>query len=88
VDRRGAVCTQVDPEIFYPVSLDPISSGVLAARRVCTGCPVLAECRADVMAHEDPARRWGITAGLTPVERRTLFAASRDSSPRSGAVAA
>ncbi len=40
------------------------------------------------MTGEDPARRWGITAGLTPDERNELFAGRRFSSARSGAVAA
>ena len=35
---------------------------------------------ADVMAAEDPARRWGISGGTTPAERAALFAAHRTAS--------
>ena len=72
-----AACTEVDPEIFYPLDLDPDSAGVADAKRICAVCPVRAECLADVMAGEDPARRWGISGGTTPAERAALFAAQR-----------
>ena len=83
-----AACRQVDPEIFYPLDLDPRSHGVRAARRVCTGCPVLPECLADVLDSEDPARRWGVIGGTTPDERAALFARTRPQNTRRGAVAA
>lgn len=75
--RRAAACAAVDPETFYPLDLDPTGPAVAAARRVCAGCPVRAECLADVMAGEDPARRWGVTAGLTADERAVLYATRR-----------
>lgn len=86
--RRDAECADVDPEIFYPLDLDPLGPAVTAAREVCAGCPVRLDCLLDVMTGEDPARRWGITAGLTPDERADLFAGRRTSSARPGAVAA
>jgi WhiB family redox-sensing transcriptional regulator len=70
-----AACAGVDPEVFYPLDLGPDSAGVAAAKQVCAVCPVRAECLADVMAAEDPARRWGISGGTTPAERAALFAA-------------
>jgi WhiB family redox-sensing transcriptional regulator len=72
-----AACTDVDPEVFYPLDLGPDSAGVVAAKEVCAGCPVRAQCLADVMAAEDPARRWGVSGGTTPAERAALFAAQR-----------
>jgi WhiB family transcriptional regulator, redox-sensing transcriptional regulator len=70
-----AACRLVgDPEIFYPLDLDPTSPAVHAARRVCTGCPVLPECLADALVSEDPARRWGVIGGTTPDERAALYA--------------
>jgi len=72
-----AACVGTDPEVFFPLNLDPASPGMAAAKRVCVGCPVQAECLADVMAAEDPARRWGISAGTTPAERAALFATHR-----------
>lgn len=73
-----AACRLVgDPEIFYPLDLDPTGPAVRAARRVCAHCPVLPECLSDVMASEDPARRWGVIGGMTPDERTTLHARCR-----------
>jgi len=82
-----AACRQVDPETFYPLDLDPGSDGVRAARRVCTGCPVLPECLADTLNSEDPARRWGVIGGTTPDERAALFARTRPQNTLPGAVA-
>jgi WhiB family redox-sensing transcriptional regulator len=73
-----AACAGVDPEVFFPLDLTPGSPGVVAAKRVCAGCPVRSECLADVMAGEDPARRWGISGGTTPAERAALFASQRE----------
>jgi WhiB family redox-sensing transcriptional regulator len=86
--RRDAECAEVDPEIFYPLDLDPTGPAVAIAREVCAGCPVRLDCLLDVMTGEDPARRWGVTAGLTPDERAAIFADPGLSSARPGAVAA
>lgn len=83
-----AACVGVDPETFYPLNLDPTGPAVTAARRVCADCPVQLACLLDVMAGEDPAMRWGVTAGLTPTERAALFAGQRTTTGASGAVAA
>lgn len=72
--RDAAACVHADPELFYPVDDHPDSPAVTAAKQVCAGCPVRKICLADVMAWEDPVRRWGITAGLTPTERAARFA--------------
>ena len=69
-----AACRRVDPEVFYPLDLDPSGPAVRVARRVCAYCPVLPECLGDVMASEDPARRWGVIGGTTPDERAALYA--------------
>jgi WhiB family transcriptional regulator, redox-sensing transcriptional regulator len=73
----NAACAGTDPEIFYPLDLGPDSAGVAAAKQICAVCPVRAQCLADVMGAEDPARRWGISGGTTPAERAALFAAQR-----------
>lgn len=86
--RIDAECADVNPETFYPLDLDPAGPAVTAAREICAGCPVRLDCLLDVMNGEDPARRWGITAGLTPDERADLFAGRRLTSARPGAVAA
>jgi hypothetical protein len=40
-----------------------------AAVSICKLCPVLAECRADLV-NESPVHRYGVRAALTPEERR------------------
>jgi WhiB family redox-sensing transcriptional regulator len=75
--RAAAACGRVDPELFYPLDLDPVGPAVLAARRVCAHCPVLPECLGDVLASEDPARRWGVIGGTTPDERTARYARQR-----------
>jgi hypothetical protein len=86
--RDAAACVHVDPELFYPVDERPDSPAVLLAKQVCAGCPVRKVCLADVIAWEDPARRWGITAGLTPAERAARYARDRRATARPGEVAA
>jgi hypothetical protein len=86
--REHAVCTRVDPEIFYPVDTSSDAPAVVLAKRTCAACPVRLSCLLDVMASEDPARRWGITGGLTPAERGALFAHQRATVPTTSAVAA
>ncbi len=71
--RQDAACRGLDTELFFPV--DDRAVSVEPPRRVCRGCPVRAACLADVLATEDPARRFGITGGTTPAERRTLHRA-------------
>jgi hypothetical protein len=85
--RDAAACAYVDPEIFYPVDDRPDSPTVTVAKQVCARCPVRKICLADVMAWEDPARRWGITAGLTPAERATRFAHQHPSTDGQGVAA-
>lgn len=69
--RRRARCSTSDPEIFFPI--DPDRQDLTApALTVCRSCPVRASCLADVMATEDPARRWGVTGVTTPADRSAL----------------
>jgi WhiB family redox-sensing transcriptional regulator len=81
--RERAACAGTDPELFYPVgtgaqALDQVAE----ATQVCAGCPVRQWCLADVMAAEDPALRWGVSGGLSSVERAQLFAQRRDQHAR------
>ena len=78
----------VQKKIFYPIDLDPTGPAVTAARAICADCQVRLACLLDVIEGEDPARRWGITAGLTPDERADVFAGRRISSAWAAAVAA
>ncbi|GAA1383178.1 hypothetical protein GCM10009613_12230 [Pseudonocardia kongjuensis] len=84
--REDAACSGLDTELFFPV--DERAESVEPPRRVCRGCPVRAACLADVLATEDPARRYGITGGTTPAERRTLHRAGLTTAPAATVPAA
>ena len=64
---RGA-CQAAEPELFFPVSAaGPAVAQVVAAKAVCQGCPVRAEClRYAVRTAQDH----GIWGGTTEEERR------------------
>ncbi|MBC3191468.1 WhiB family transcriptional regulator [Pseudonocardia sp. C8] len=80
--RRDAGCVDSDPETFFPVSYRR-EHLVRPARRICGRCRVRAACLADVMATEDPARRWGVYGGTTPDERAALHRAGLTIAPAS-----
>ena len=65
--REQALCRETDPEAFFPEK----GQSPNAARQVCAGCPVRAECLADALARRDVA--FGVLGGLTPRERRDLL---------------
>ena len=84
--RDDAACLGLDTEQFFPV--DHGAESVEPPRRVCRGCSVRAECLAEAMATEDPARRFGIVGGTTPSERRLLQRAGLAITTESGGDAA
>lgn len=61
--RVDAACRGMDPAIFFPERGD--LSALLRAKRVCSRCPVVAECRASGTNERD-----GIWGGTTGRERR------------------
>ena len=64
---HGALCTQVDPEMFYPNKHD---RGVAYdAKRVCQQCPVIAECLEYALARNEEHGVWG---GTTRKERQQI----------------
>lgn len=71
--RKSSKCG-ADPELWYPIS-ETSAVGiaqVAEAKRICRSCPVISECRADVLAREggrNVTSRHGIAAALTPGER-------------------
>ena len=76
--RDRAACAGEDPDLFFPVGAGPrVREQMVAAKRICAGCPVRPLCLAEVMAVEDPASRWGIAGGLTASERAALLARLR-----------
>ncbi|MHA6793160.1 WhiB family transcriptional regulator [Pseudonocardia bannensis] len=88
--RDAAACGSTDPELFFPLDGgEDAPARIDAAKRICAGCPVRAECLVDVMAWEDPARRWGVVGGTSSEERADLFARHRDDpTPAMGGAAA
>lgn len=60
-----ALCAQTDPEAFYPEK----GGSNLAAKAVCAGCSVAAECLS--LAIEN-GERFGIWGGLSERERRGI----------------
>jgi WhiB family transcriptional regulator, redox-sensing transcriptional regulator len=67
-----AACRGQDPEMFFTGERDP-----RAARKICDGCLVRAECLQDVLKDETSDRRFGVRAGLTPQERNKLVKGRR-----------
>lgn len=72
-DLAGAVCAQVDPELFFPEK----GGSTKAAKRLCNGdpdrgappCPVRLECL-QIALDED--HRFGVWGGLSERERAAL----------------
>lgn len=75
-----AACRAVDPDLMYPDRQEVGQTA--AARAVCTRCPVRAQCLEYVMATESQVNRHGVWGGLTPDQRRELFAASGMARPQ------
>jgi WhiB family transcriptional regulator, redox-sensing transcriptional regulator len=63
--HRDAVCAQADPEAFFPER----GGSTAAAKRVCQGCPVRAECLEYALANDE---RFGVWGGLSERERRRI----------------
>ena len=68
--REAALCTQTDPEIFFP----EVGANATRASQVCATCPVRVDCLTDALNTRDIA--FGVRGGLTPTQRRALLNAS------------
>jgi hypothetical protein len=68
--RTRAACLDVDPELFFPTAESgPVHDAqVAAAKAVCAGCPVRAECLTEALARI----AYGVAGGLTEQERHRL----------------
>lgn len=62
----NAVCSQTDPESFFPEK----GGSTREAKSVCARCTVAAECLTYALEHEE---RFGIWGGLSERERRRLL---------------
>ena len=67
--RDDALCAQTDLDAFFPEK----GESTRPAKRVCSRCPVRAECLEYALAHDE---RFGVWGGLSERERRGLKAAS------------
>lgn len=72
---HGAVCSTVDPEIFFPTAGG--MNSVTQAKRICEVCPALNECRTFAINNRIDYGVWGAT---TPRERRMLRELLEDAS--------
>ena len=70
----AALCAQTDPELFFPEK----GGSTRAAKRVCAGCPVRAQCLEHALAHDE---RYGVWGGTSERERRRLKHAGTATSP-------
>jgi len=61
---QGA-CRQADPDALFVRG-----AAQQAAKNVCTGCPVIAECLADSL---DNKTEFGVWGGMTERQRRALL---------------
>lgn len=64
--QEFAECLDVDPEVFFPARSDP----ALAAKRICSRCPVMEQCLAEALRNGEEFGVWGNT---TERERAELL---------------
>jgi WhiB family redox-sensing transcriptional regulator len=70
-----ALCTQMNPEMFYPDAGLGASMQTQFAKEACAMCPVRLSCLAYAMEMEGDLQkqyRHGIWGGLTPKQRHKL----------------
>ena len=60
-----ATCQETDPEAFFPEK----GGSTRPAKRVCSACPVRAECLEFALENDE---RFGIYGGMSERQRRTL----------------
>jgi WhiB family redox-sensing transcriptional regulator len=65
--KDHALCTQTDPEIFFPEKSHWKQS--IRAKLVCQKCPVQPECLAHALKHNE---QYGVWGGKTARQRQEL----------------
>ena len=63
--QEHALCSQTDPEAFFPEK----GGSTREAKRICSRCEVRAECLEYALENDE---RFGIWGGLSERERRKL----------------
>ncbi len=71
--REAAACSGVDSDTFFPASEE--ESAAVAAKKICTECPVAEACLQYALATNQAAGVWG---GLDSGERRRMRRRMRD----------
>ncbi|MDH6225264.1 WhiB family redox-sensing transcriptional regulator [Streptomyces sp. MJP52] len=75
--HTDAVCRRDEAGLFFAPSKEPTAARLSreeAAKRVCSRCPVMVECREHALLQPEPYGVWG---GLTAAERRLVLARRR-----------
>ncbi|MFI1183375.1 WhiB family transcriptional regulator [Streptomyces sp. NPDC020799] len=83
----GALCAQVEPELFFPEPGNAQSAEL--AREICARCPVAGACLADALRAEDGLShraRFGIRGGTSPEQRAWLYLLSHQMEETAAAV--
>lgn len=62
------LCSQVDPELFFPDDYDD-RMAVLIAKKICSDCPLTTSCLQYALANPELEGVWGAT---TPRERKNI----------------
>ncbi|WP_423213655.1 WhiB family transcriptional regulator [Pseudonocardia sediminis] len=81
--QMRAACRDLDSELFFHPSNErgpAANARDRAAKVVCSGCPVLEECRSHALDVHEPYGVWG---GLTARERETILRRSYQRTPLS-----
>ncbi|WP_425438143.1 WhiB family transcriptional regulator [Nonomuraea fuscirosea] len=67
---RRAACLDLDPELFFPISVEgPGHSQVERAKQVCGGCPVREPCLEYAL---ETSQAYGVWGGTDPAQRRAM----------------
>jgi WhiB family redox-sensing transcriptional regulator len=67
-----AACLSAEPDVFFPVGSAGLAvDDITAAKAICAGCSVLADCRDYALRSRQPFGVWG---GLDEEERRAIWA--------------
>ncbi len=64
--QERALCSQTDPEAFFPEK----GGSTREAKRICSRCEVRGDCLEYALGHQE---RFGIWGGLSERERRKLM---------------
>jgi WhiB family redox-sensing transcriptional regulator len=72
--RLRAACRDMPAELFFPSNGPLAEAQVLAAKAICDGCPVTAQCLDFALATR---QEFGIWGGKDAIQRRRLVTAQR-----------